>query len=297
MTLETSGARTRLALGTVQFGQSYGIANARGRVGVDEVRAILDRAREAGIDTLDTAVVYGDAELTLGRVGVAGFRVISKVPTVAQVEGPVDAWLLEQIEASLGRLGISKLYGLMLHHPDDLLGPHGPAVVAGLDEAVARGWVGKIGVSVYTPEQLATLVDRMPMGLVQIPANVFDRRFATSGWLARLAQRGTEVHARSAFLQGLLLMPAADIPATFAPSLPQLAAWHAWLAGQGVSAVEACLSHVGSYPEIDRVVAGCDGIDQLNEIIACAAASPRRAPDELSSTDPSLLNPALWKKQ
>jgi hypothetical protein len=297
VTLQSTGAASRLALGTVQFGQPYGIANARGRVGEEEVRQILDCAREAGIDTLDTAVVYGDAERTLGRIGVAGFRVISKVPAVAQETGPVDVWLLQQIEASLGRLGIGRLYGLMLHHPDDLLGPHGPAIVTGLREAVARGWVGKIGVSVYTPQQLATLVDRMPLELVQIPANVFDRRFADSGWLARLAQGGVEVHARSAFLQGLLLMPLADVPPAFAPWLPVLAAWHDWLAERGVGAVEACLSHLRSYPEIERCVVGCDGLDQLREIVACSSALPLRAPASLDVDDPALLNPALWKKR
>ena len=37
--------------------------------------------------------------------------------------------------------------------------------------------------------------------------NIIDRRLELSGWLERLSDEGVEVHARSVFLQGLLLMP------------------------------------------------------------------------------------------
>ena len=64
----------KLAIGTVQFGLDYGISNTAGRTSVEEAGRILDRARMAGIDTLDTAAAYGDSEQVLGRIGLTGWN-------------------------------------------------------------------------------------------------------------------------------------------------------------------------------------------------------------------------------
>ncbi len=73
-------ATERLALGTVQFGLEYGVANQDGRVSLDETARILGVAHDAGIDTLDTAIGYGDSEARLGEIGVTGWRIVSKLP-------------------------------------------------------------------------------------------------------------------------------------------------------------------------------------------------------------------------
>jgi hypothetical protein len=65
----------KLALGTVQFGRPYGIANQSGQVSRAEAKVILALARSAGIDTLDTAIAYGESETCLGAVGAAGIGV------------------------------------------------------------------------------------------------------------------------------------------------------------------------------------------------------------------------------
>lgn len=288
---------SRLALGTVQFGQAYGIANQGGQVMRDDAASMLAAARTAGIDTLDTAIAYGEAEDVLGRIGVSGFRIVSKVPALHETVNAVDDWIVAQVEASLARLRVPRLGGLMLHAPDDLLGPHGPAIARGLQRARDAGLADRIGLSVYSPEQLAALIDRLPLEIVQIPANIFDRRFAETGWLERLAENNVEVHARSAFLQGLLLMPAEHVPAKFSPFHQLIDSWHAWLAGEatGTSAVQACLAHMASYEGIARLVVGADSLAQLQEIIDATASPPRRAPDTLASPPTPLINPAQWK--
>ena len=286
----------RLALGTVQFGMPYGVANEQGQVSPEQAAAMLAAAQAAGIDTLDTAISYGEAEELMGRIGVAGFRLISKVPALREHVGAADDWVVAQVEASLKRLRVPRLSGLMLHAPDDLLGPHGLAIARGLQRARDAGLAERIGLSVYSPEQLDALVDRLPLEIVQIPANVFDRRFAETGWLDRLVAEGVQVHARSIFLQGLLLMPAASVPSKFAPYRPLIDRWHTWLAGEsaGASPVQSCLSHVASYESIARLVVGADSLAQLQDIIAAAAATPLRAPAPLASPVTPLINPAQW---
>lgn len=286
----------RLALGTVQFGLPYGVANTQGQVNPEQAEVMLGAARDAGIDTLDTAIAYGEAEELLGRIGVAGFRIVSKIPALLEPVGAVDDWIVAQVEASLERLRVPRLGGLLLHAPDDLVGPHGPAIARGLQRARDAGLAERVGLSVYSPEQLATLIDRLPLEIVQIPANVFDRRFAETGWIDRLAMNGIELHARSAFLQGLLLMPSERVPSKFAPYRTLIDRWHAWLAGEvaGTSPVQACLAHVASYVGIARLVVGADSLEQLQNIIEAVSAAPMRAPESLASPATPLINPAQW---
>lgn len=292
----TIGAE-RIALGTVQFGLPYGVANTQGQVSYDQAEAMIGAMRTVGIDTIDTAIAYGEAETVLGRIGISDFRLVSKVPALCEPAYAVDDWVVAQVEASLERLRVPRLGGLLLHAPDDLLGPHGTDLTRGLLRARDGGLVERIGLSVYSPEQLAALVDRLPLEILQIPLNVFDRRFVETGWLDRLVSDNVEVHARSAFLQGLLLMPPDRVPSKFAPFNTLIDGWHSWLAGDaaaGMSTVQACLAHVASYAGISRIVVGADSLAQLQDIIEAASAVSLRAPKSLASPLSPLINPAQW---
>ena len=75
----------KLALGTAQFGMEYGIANKNGKVSLDEAKAIITLGRLAGIDTLDTAMAYGDSEESLGKLSTEDFHVITKLPSFGRV--------------------------------------------------------------------------------------------------------------------------------------------------------------------------------------------------------------------
>lgn len=295
---ETAGpiGPARLALGTVQFGLPYGVANTQGQVSYDQASAMIEAIRTAGINTIDTAIAYGEAESVLGRIGVSDFRLISKIPSISKFALSADDWVIDQVETSLKRLCVPRLGGLMLHAPDDLLGPNGLDLARGLRRARDEGLVERIGLSVYSPEQLAAVFDRLPVEIMQIPANVFDRRFAESGWLDRLTANGVEVHARSTFLQGLLLMPIEQVPSKFAPFLPLIKRWHVWLKDQGggVLPLQACLGHVASYKSIARIVVGADSLKQLQEIIEATSKAARRTPSSLSSPTTPLINPTQW---
>ena len=112
---------TRLALGTAQFGLPYGIANQAGQVSRKDVSAMLQLAASNGIDTLDTAIAYGESEKSLGQAGTQGFRVVTKLPALPDDCPQVIPWVSEQVDASFTRLGVSSVYGLLLHRPEQLL--------------------------------------------------------------------------------------------------------------------------------------------------------------------------------
>lgn len=279
----------KLALGTVQFGLNYGVANRTGQVAAQEISAILQTSREAGITMLDTAIAYGESEARLGAAGVQGFKVVSKLPGLNGLPDVADL-----VEQSTTRLGISTLYGLLLHRSADLVGADGARLHSALLDLKQRGLVEKIGVSIYDPQELDLLVGRFELDIVQAPYNVLDRRLATSGALARLKDAGIEVHTRSAFLQGLLLMEPDQRPEKFARWNELWSRWDDWLGETGKTALEAALGFACGNPAIDHVIVGLDSRSQLVEIVRAAAISQLSAPDFLAINDINLINPANW---
>lgn len=284
----------RLALGTVQFGLPYGIANQDGQVTRSTAKAMLHLAAAQGIDTLDTAIAYGDSETCLGEAGVRGFKLVTKLPAVPDGCADVSGWVQEQIAASQVRLGVSTVYGLLLHRPEQLLAANGKELYFALQGLKDSGQVQKVGVSIYAPSDLELVTKLFRLDLIQAPFNLVDRRLHTSGWLQRLKDDGVEIHTRSAFLQGLLLMPQDYIPDKFSPWSDLWGKWHDWLSHHAVSALEACLAFPLSFPEIARVVVGADSVSQLEQIIIAAAGdTPVDLPD-LQCDAENLINPARW---
>ncbi|MBG0840016.1 aldo/keto reductase [Ectopseudomonas toyotomiensis] len=285
---------SRLALGTVQFGLSYGVANQSGQVSPEEVGLILDAARNAGVRTLDTATAYGESEKVLGQQDLRGFAVVTKLPEIPADCVDVSAWVEAQLHTSLVRLGLLAVDGLLLHRPAQLLGAHGAALFAALQAQREQGLVRRIGVSVYSPEELDALCQRYHFDLIQAPFNVLDKRLEQSGWLERLRRGGTDLHVRSVFMQGLLLMPSEERPAKFTRWEPLWALWQRWLAESGQSPLQACLRHALAVPQIERVVVGVDSLAQWQAILQSAAGTCPAVPSELQCADIELLNPSLW---
>jgi aryl-alcohol dehydrogenase-like predicted oxidoreductase len=284
----------KFALGTAQFGLNYGIANQQGQVSRLEVKAILDLARARGMDTLDTAIAYGQSEQRLGEIGIENWQVISKLPAVPDDCRDISHWVADGVAASLRRLNVKSLYGLLLHRPQQLLEKDGDRLDSALQQLKRDRMVQKIGVSIYAPSELDALCSRYHFDVVQAPFNIIDRRLFDTGWLSQLADQGTELHVRSVFLQGLLLVKPTDRPQKFTRWSVLWAKWDAWLKEVGLTPLEACIGFVLSFKDIAKVIIGVDSLSQLREILMAAGSPMMHYPAELKSSDQDLLNPARW---
>jgi aryl-alcohol dehydrogenase-like predicted oxidoreductase len=287
----------KLALGTVQFGLPYGIANDNVQLTEKDAKLILDCAAESGINTLDTAVGYGDSEQCLGNIGIDDWRIITKLPIIPRDCSNVKDWILYQVAESLARLKVKQIKGLLLHRPLQLLDPVGQEIWSTLQDLIQSGIVEKIGYSIYEPKELDQLWSKYQPNIIQTPFNVFDRRIKTSGWLKKMHNNNVEVHVRSIFLQGLLLMGKEKRPAIFDYWNPIWEEWDKWLEKEKLSPLEASLGFVNSESMVDRIVVGVDSLKQLKEIIVLSELQIECIPITISTNDQNLINPSTWNLQ
>ena len=283
----------KLALGTAQFGLSYGIANTVGQVKLDDVRAILEYASLKGINSLDTAVAYGNSEKMLGDAGIDGWNVISKLP-----EAPADLsyeWLRNEVEASFSRLKLQEIQGMLLHRPQQLLEPNGRKLYDLLQRLKQEGLIKKIGISIYDIQELVQYNSSGHFDIVQLPFNLLDKRPIEAGIFKKLSDQGTQIHVRSIFLQGLLLMDADQRPKKFDRWESVWQSYDNWLKEANISRLEACLGYVMQTPFIDKIIVGIDSLKQLEDIVNVSSKS-LLPPAELFLNDAMLLNPGNWNK-
>jgi aryl-alcohol dehydrogenase-like predicted oxidoreductase len=293
-------ALSRMGLGTAQFGGNYGISNRHGRPSEAGVAAILARTVEAGFGVIDTAPSYGETEAFIGRhlPSAHGLRIVTKTSPVqaSEIGHEHKQELLDTLGVSLDRLRADHVHALLVHHASDLAKPGWEYIVDGLAEARSRGLVRRIGASVYGADDLALVLLRLQPELVQLALNVLDRRLIHAGWLPRLKTMGIEIHARSIFLQGLLLMRPADLPDFFSPVRTQLArVWQQW-GRQGVSALAGCMAIVLQQREIDTVIVGLNRRAELAEIEAAVADISGRIVESIpiALIDSVYVDPSRW---
>ena len=135
----------------------------------------------------------------------------------------------------------------------------------------------------------------MPPDLIQVPLNVVDQRLVTSGWLYKLLDMGVEVHTRSVFMQGLLLMTPEKRPPNFNKWNELLLRWDAAVGGCGEKALALCLGFVRTHPGISRVVVGVESLTHLNQLLKIWERAASFDAAGFASGDPQLVEPSNWK--
>ncbi|MHA8097395.1 aldo/keto reductase [Aquirufa antheringensis] len=281
----------KLALGTVQFGLKYGINNISGVPTDVELESILRLAKKSGIELLDSAQGYGNAEERLGKFSEYDFRVITKFK---KLESPYP--FHKELRESLIKLNLECVYGYMAHDGDLLIA--NPQWWQGLQEAKSQGLVKKIGYSLYSLNQLEFLLSKkMIPDLIQFPYNIFDQRFAP--YMSELVSLGVEIHTRSVYLQGLLQMNPEKLSNNLEQLKPNLKKLRDIALQNNLSISELCLGFALSNQLINKVVIGVDNASQLAENIYINQKDSlsKEVYSELLSievTELNLLNPSNW---
>ena len=293
----------KLALGTVQFGMHYGIANNSKKIFPQKsISKILKLAKLSKITTLDTAIAYGSSEKKLGKENLDSFDVITKISNIPSLKNNIHSWIRKEVELSLQRLNQNKIYGVLLHKASDLNGPDGKKIYEALSILKKERIISKIGISIYSPSELDNIVPNFDIDIVQSPFNVFDTRLKTSGWMNKLHQANIEIHTRSTFLQGLLLCSPDKLSSKMSFAAPYVSAFHDLCRDAGLSPAELAIRYVAQAAPRALLIIGCETSNQLRQN---ARYITRQDLDDqlvrrihtLPFGGPKLVNPYLWNRQ
>tara|TARA_B100002019_G_scaffold266364_1_gene256601 strand:+ start:572 stop:1429 length:858 start_codon:yes stop_codon:yes gene_type:complete len=283
----------KIIIGTAQFGMRYGLLN-KSAVSQSEIKKILQLSKNKNIKTIDTAISYGRSEFKLGEANVSKFKIISKLPSLINADNNIQDWVIKNIENSLKKLKIKSLEGLLFHDSKDFKSPKVSAALDALQYLKKIKKIKKIGVSIYCPTELSAINRKFMPDLVQAPFSIIDRRLENSGWLNWLKENDVEIHARSIFLQGLLLLDANHRPKKFLKYKKFWKEWDSWLLRRNLSPLQACIGFCNSNRLIDKFVIGIDNYKNLKEIISQSKFKIKDIPESLSQKDKEFINPSSW---
>lgn len=290
----------KVVLGTVQIGLDYGVSNRSGLMPLTEATDLIKTAHRLGCRTLDTAQAYGDAELKLGQIGVDQFKVISKLAHLPQECSDLTEHVYRNVHEMRSKVGTRAFEAVLLHNPRELLvltDKQISQVTAGFDLLKREGVIRKCGVSVYNPNELEDISSCFDSELVQIPCCPLDARWAELPRIQKMFKSGVEIHVRSIFLQGLLLMKSADIPGYFNPWSEMLGQWREWVKDHGMTRLEACLLISLKNPLFDKIVVGAQSKDELEQQFHCLSNQMLDFPTiGFGTSDEAFLDPSRWGK-
>ncbi len=293
MSIKNKPLLKKIVLGSVQFGEKYGISNVSGQTSIHQVYKILDYALINSINTIDTAPSYGGSEEIIGNILNDKWKIITKTK---YSNGEVEfEEIVSNFNESLKKLKVDSVHGLLVHNGDQLLGKDGELIFSAMKKLRDLGVVNKIGVSVYDSIQIKKIINKFEIDIIQLPFNIFDQRLLKDGTLHDLKNKNIEIHARSIFLQGLLLMDIKSIPAYFNPILDTLKKYHTEARYLSMTNLEFALSFVNSVKEIDCLVIGVETLKHLEDMVNSSFLDlDVEKFKSLAIYDKKFINPSNW---
>lgn len=287
----------KIALGTVQFGLDYGIANSRGQVAFEESEKILAYAQKMHVSTLDTAAAYGNSEQVLGRIlnkNQYDFRIVTKIPHCSKNQ--IKSHLIESLE----HLHCSKIFGVLFHSYEALRDDFLKWDI--LKDLKQSGVIQKIGVSIYHPSEWLELKQKgIFPDIVQFPFSIFDTRFVP--YMNDMKKYGVEIHVRSVFLQGLYFLDPNKLHDFFTPVKDTLSNLNLYCYEQQLTMAALCLNFAYAFNEIDQIIIGVNSLKQLKENLAMviqddeSRARIKKHLLQFKLEDERMVLPYLWPKK
>ena len=292
----------RLGIGTAQWGMAYGVNNSIGVAHKNDINKMFAYAAQNSL-IIDTAWAYRSSEEKIGNMLDHNVvKIVTKTKPIKTCSSQLNdqvKQVLDAVLSSLALFGGRQLYGMLVHHSDDLLGPYGNRLWSMLEELKDEGLIKKIGCSFYSPDEYFKVGKRFNLDIIQIPYNIFDQRYVKSGMQEHVTRHCVEVHFRSIFLQGLFFMKPSELSNKLLTAVPYVEALRKKLFELSLSPQKAALKYVLQTTDNERLIIGSESFEQWDDIVNTVALPPLK-PEEMESLSSlavdkkSVINPISW---
>jgi aryl-alcohol dehydrogenase-like predicted oxidoreductase len=283
----------KLVLGAVQFGKNYGLVNGK-KIDSSELKKIEELVLKSNIKFIDTSINYGDSEKIIGNSNLNKLNVITKIK-LPKKNIKIEQWLEKKIYLSLKKLRINRIYGILVHDYRDLLGTQGKKYLECLYNLKKKKIINKIGISIYSPNDLKKIWGFWKPEIVQVPFNILDQRIQNTGWINILKKSRVLIFARSCFLQGLLLSNY-KLNKKFKKFYKILDQFSIWCEFREISRLQACIDFIKMNKNIDYLVVGFNNYFQFEEIVKSYNNKKIvKIPNSFSTNKLDLIDPRKWQ--
>ena len=287
----------KIILGTVQFGLEYGINNSKGKPTQETVNNLLDTAFNNNVQILDTAEAYGNSQEVIGtyhKQSSNQFKIITKF---SSTRADLPKNIKNRIKSNIETLEVDNLYCYMFHNYSDFKSYY-TEFEAEIEGIKKEGLIEKLGVSIYTNEDLEDLLNYDAIDVVQIPFNLLDNSKQRGSVLQKAKEKGIEIHTRSVFLQGLFFKELNSIPEKIKSIINSLKEIKDLAKSNDIELSRLALNYAYQQDFIDNVLIGVDSISQLNENLKLInkpiSIEIIEKINEIDVEKISVLNPSNW---
>jgi aryl-alcohol dehydrogenase-like predicted oxidoreductase len=256
----------KIIIGTAQLSNNYGIFNKLKSIQNKELKKILNYCKKQNIFYIDLANSYKNSINKLSKNNLVKFKIILKVGSINK--NNYFSNLKAIVEKTLKELKVKKIYSLMLHDERDIKYLSDKKIIGYFLDLKKKNIIQKIGLSIYNFKKLKVSLNSFPIDLIQVPFNVFDRRILDKKIQKIISKNKIEVHARSIFLQGLLLQDPSSRQKIIQKNQSLLNSWHKFNEYQQKKKIMNCIKFVSQFKKINKFVFGVDNLDQLKTIVS-----------------------------
>lgn len=286
----------KLAIGTANFGMPYGVLSDGNALSPEVVDAILNKGLKEGINTVDTAFGYGTSVEVLEKYFSEKTKINISVINKFSLKDDFNV-VLSRLKQFIEHTQIESFDTLLIHDPQNISLVQPDLLRKFMEELLSKNITKKIGVSIYHLDELKQFQNIFPSSVVQCPINPFNQAFLTPEARDYFLHHNIEVHARSLFLQGVLLSE--TLPVSLKKLNPYFHKFKALVKEAGLSALIFLLAWANQCTIIRKWIFGLSSLNDFKEIIEGATCVPNYLPFDFSSfinVQAPLIDPRNWNR-
>ena len=280
--------KNKIIIGVTQFGMNYGILNLDSNNKKKKLKQILNFSKKKGVKSLYTSKYYGDANKILAKENLNYFKIYLKFKSQDLLKKNFSKEL-EKIKSELKKNDLI----LMLDGFENLKDRERVKIYNIILDLKKDKKIIRFGYSIYSFKNLKKICYKFRPNILQCPYNVIDRRLEKKKLLQFLKINKIEIHVRSIFLQGLLILHYSKISKKFLKWKKIFKKFNDKIQYYKISNLDGCLNFIEKNKFIDKILLGVDNIDQLKEIFSFRYNVKIKFP-KIYVKDERLINPSKW---
>lgn len=290
----------KIVIGTANFNSNYGFEKRR--VSKKNIKKIITFAKKNRIINFDTAIDYSIPKNFFQFKNQRNFKIISKFNIPKKNSKKFIKNFENKILHHINYIGINNLEGLLFHNIQDIKNKNFNHLINIIKLLKKKKIIKKFGFSIYNPNEINLILNKVKPDIIQAPLNLFDQRILNQGYLNILKKKKIEIHIRSIFLQGTLVSPINQIIKSKLPFklLEKIRDLEKFCKKNNITRLEICSDFINKIKKIDKIIIGTKNDSQLEKIVYLFKNQKKKKLslnyDQFQQFNTKIIDPRKWKK-